>query len=102
MRSDANGHYATEALIEIAQRLVAQLQDAGVTHVRDIALTYQPTDAKGLDIEVGTLAGPLDRLPLECGHLALTMPSSTIGVLRPGTAPRRRQPGRRRRPGRDG
>ena len=102
MRSDAKGHYATEAMIEIAQRLVAQLQDAGVTHVRDIALYYQPTDAKGLDIDVGTLVGPLDRLPLECGHLALTMPSSKIGVLRPGSASRRQQSSRRRRPGRDG
>ncbi len=36
MKSEAKGHYTTEALIEIAQRLVARLQDAGVTHIRDV------------------------------------------------------------------
>ncbi len=96
MKSEAKGHYTTEALIEIAQRLVARLQDAGVTHVRDVLLSYQPTDAKGLDIEVGTLAGPVGELPLDCEHLALSMPVSKITVLRsaPGRRPRTPRPRR--------
>lgn len=96
MRTPVDGHYATEALIEIAQRLVAVLQDAGVTHVRDIAVTYQPTDAKGLDVDVGTLAGPLDVLALDCGHLRQEMAVSRITVLRPTPGRRSRQPSARR------
>jgi hypothetical protein len=96
MKSDARGHFATEDLIEIAQRLVAALQDAGVTHVRDVAVTYQPTDNKGLDVDVGTLAGPVDVLPLDCGHLAREMAVSKIAVLRPTPGRRPRRPARPR------
>lgn len=91
MRSDVRGHLRTEDLIEIAQRLVAALQDAGVTHVRDVSLSYQPTEANGLDIAVGTLAGPVDTLPIGCGHLVQTMAVEKIAVLRqaPGRRPKR-------------
>jgi hypothetical protein len=91
MRSDVRGHVATKDLIEIVQRLVAALQDAGVTHLRDVSVSYQPTDPKGLDVDVGTLAGPVDVLPLGCGHLAREMPVQKISVLRPtpGRRPRR-------------
>lgn len=92
MRSAVPGCVLTEDLIEIAQRLVAALQDAGVCHVRDVTVIYQPVDVKGLDIEVGTLAGPIDVLPLDCAHLQRVMPASKIAVLRPypGRRPRRR------------
>jgi hypothetical protein len=95
MRSDAKGHFTTEALIEIAQRLVAALQDAGVTHIRDLSMVYHPTDAKGLDIAVGTLAGPVDTLPLRCENLVQEMPVQKITVLR---APVGRKPSRRQYP----
>jgi hypothetical protein len=96
MKSEVAGHVTTEALIEIAQHLVARLQDAGVTHVRDVSVVFHPTDAKGLDIEVGTLAGPVDTLPLDCTHLTLSMPVHKISVLRqaPGRRPRAARPRR--------
>ena len=101
MRSEAKGHFTTEAVIEIAERLVARLQDAGVTHVRDVTVQYQPTDAKGLDIDVGTLAGPVNELPLDCGHLALPMAVHQIKVLRGQPGRRTRAPAARRAPPRD-
>jgi hypothetical protein len=96
MKSEVRGHVVTEDLIEIAQRLVAALQDAGVTHIRDVAMTYQPTDAKGLDVDVGTLAGPIDMLPIDCAHLAREMAVSKIAVLRPTPGRRPRRPARPR------
>lgn len=101
MRSEAKGHYTTEAVIEIAERLVARLQDAGVTHVRDVTVQYQPTDAKGLDVDVGTLAGPVNELPLDCRHLALPMAVYEIKVLRDQPGRRVRAPAPRRAPPRD-
>jgi hypothetical protein len=92
MRSEVRGYVLTEDLIDIALRLVAALQDAGVSHVRDVTMAYQPTDANGLDFEVGTLAGRIDVLPRDCGHLARPMAASRIRVMRPtsGRRPRRR------------
>lgn len=101
MRSEAKGHYTTEAVIEIAERLVARLQDAGVTHIRDVTVQYQPTDGKGLDVDVGTLAGPVNELPLDCQHLPLPMAVHEIKVLRGQPGRRARAPAPRRAPPRD-
>ena len=64
MKTRVKGLYAAEDLIGIAQRLMARLQDAGVTHVRDVSVYYTTTDVRGETVEIGTIAGPVDELSL--------------------------------------
>jgi hypothetical protein len=83
MKSTVDGLYPVEELLTMAQRLMARLQDAGVTHVRDVALTYDPATGQGVRLELGTLAGPADEIDLDCDDVALTFPQAKLTVLRP-------------------
>jgi hypothetical protein len=83
MKSTIDGLYAVEGLVTMAQRLMARLQDAGVTHVRDVALSYDPANAQGVRLELGTAAGPEDEIDLECEDLALPFAQPKLAVLRP-------------------
>lgn len=91
MKSRAKGLYATESMVGIAERVMAQLQDAGVTHVRDVAIYYTPADWRGQVVEVGTAEGLVDELVISCGELALPMAVAKLEVRRP-------TPGRRAAP----
>jgi hypothetical protein len=88
MKSTVDGLFHVEDVLAIAQRLVARLQDAGVTHVRDVALSYDPANGQGVMLELGTIAGPEDEIDLECDELALTFPQAKLAVLRPLPLPK--------------
>lgn len=91
MRSRAIGLYRTEDLIPIAERIVAALQDAGVTHVADVAVYYRPADRHGAEIAVGTDAGPIEEMAIDCAGLTLPMTAASPRVLRPAPGFKRRR-----------
>jgi hypothetical protein len=83
VRSRAKGLYRVEDLIAIAERVVAALQDAGVTHVADVAVYYRPSDARGAKVAIGTDAGPIEDMSIDCTGLAVPMAAAAPRVLRP-------------------
>ena len=46
-RFKTRGTFQTEAIIEIAQRMVAQIQDAGIEHVTGLNFYVTPADQAG-------------------------------------------------------
>ncbi len=83
LKSRAKGLYATESLVAFAERVMAQLQDVGVTHLRDVAIYYTPADWRGQIVEVGTGEGPVDELMIGCADLVLPMAVARLEVRRP-------------------
>lgn len=83
MKSRARGLYQTEALINIAERLVAALQDAGANHVRDVAIYFTAADAAGREVMFIRSDCEIDELKLDFGDLAQSVPEPKLTVVRP-------------------
>ncbi|MEO0729180.1 MAG: hypothetical protein AAFY64_02220 [Pseudomonadota bacterium] len=47
MRIKSRGTFETEALVDIAQRMMAELQDAGVSHVQNVNVYLNIIDKTG-------------------------------------------------------
>ncbi len=96
LKSNAPGLYATESLILIAERVMAALQDAGVTHIRDVAIYLTPADRHGVRLEVATADGPVTTLGVDCTGFALPMAATKPAARYPAAAPRGPRRGPRR------
>ncbi|MEQ1715484.1 MAG: hypothetical protein ABL907_05790 [Hyphomicrobium sp.] len=92
MKSRARGLYPAEALISIAERVVAALQDAGAGHVRDVAIYFTVSDAVGREVKLGKADLEIDELKLDFQDLSHTLPEQRLAVMPPG----KRQPSHQR------
>jgi hypothetical protein len=100
MKFRSPGTFETETLIDIAQRTVAALQDAGVERVAGVNLYLTIVDKRGLPCPLCRDGEVLDWIDLDVSDLALEAPSPRLSVGKPETGraqPSRRTPSQRRR-----
>ncbi|MEO0731141.1 MAG: hypothetical protein AAFY64_12225 [Pseudomonadota bacterium] len=98
MRFKTSGVFETEALIDVVQRLVAQLQDANVQRVTGVNVYLSVIDKAGTKRTL-TLGGEaIDTITLECSDLTLpdAEPKLQLGAAptarsAPGHKPKRRR-----------
>ena len=98
MRFKAMGIFETETLIDVVQRLVAQLQDANVQRVTGVNVYLSVIDKAGAKRTL-TLGGEaIDTITLECSDLALAdakpkLQLAAVPMARagPGHKPKRRR-----------
>jgi len=100
MRFIAKGQFETENLIDVVQRLTAQLQDADVRRVADINVYLTVCNGNGLKRELLLDGEAIDRLELDCADLVCAAPKRTLAISRhaSGSAAPRSQHTRSRRP----
>lgn len=101
MKFKAHGTFQSETLIDITQRAVACLQDAGVERVAGVSVTVTVVDKHGAVCPLVLDGETLDQLDLDVADMALAMPSARLTVGRPETRrnarPSARSAQRRRR-----
>lgn len=97
MKFHTAGTFETEALIDIAMRLVARLQDADVAGIGDISVTLTPLDKKGVPCPLLLDGAAIDKMEVDCRDIAHP---ETAPCLMLGSADQRkpRKPSARRRP----
>lgn len=108
MRFKTRGNFATEDIIEIAQRVMAQVQEAGVEHVSGFNIYLTPTDEAGKHRRFVKDGLEIDHVDIETWDLAIAEPESAVTTVyaderadqspRAGSKPsngRRRQHGRK-------
>ncbi len=97
MKFHTTGTFKTETLIDIAMRLVARLQDAGVVGVGGVAVTLTPLDKKGAPCPLLLDGEAIDKIAIDCRDIARaeTEPSLAIGS---SDQLRFRRPSPKRRP----
>lgn len=100
MKFTTRGTFTTEALIEIAQRAVACLQDAGAERVAGVSVYLTVVDKHGAPCPLCLDGETLDQLDLDVAGLALAMPPARLSVGKPQTGRTARtaaRPNQRRR-----
>lgn len=90
MKFKTRGIVETEALIEIAQRAVACLQDAGAERVAGVSVYLTVVDTQGAACPLCLDGETLDQLDLDVADLALAMPAAKLAVGKPQTGRRPR------------
>ncbi len=97
MKFHTTGTFETEALIDIAMRLVARLQDADVAGIGGVSVALTPLDNKGAPCPLLLDGAAIDRMKLDCSDIARP---EAAPILEIGDADRRtsRGPARRQRP----
>lgn len=91
MRFKTRGHFATEDILEVAQRVVAQVQDAGVDHVSGFNIYLTPTDSDGRHRRFVKDGLEVDHVEVEVWDLTLPEPESEMSSVyanEPTNAPR--------------
>ena len=96
MRFKATGTFATEAVVEIAQRLMAELQEADVRHVQNVSVYLSVIDKTGAQRQLCRGAEIVDDIALDCADLATRTPVLKLELAN-ASRPRRRTPGPGRR-----
>jgi hypothetical protein len=97
MKFHTAGTFETEALIDIAMRLVARLQDADVAGIGGISVTLTPLDKKGAPCPLLLDGAAIDRMEIDCHDIAHP---ETAPFLMLGSSDQRapRKPSAKRRP----
>ena len=85
MKFTTRGTFATEALIPIAERAVACLQDAGAERVAGVSVYLTVVDRHGAPCPLSLDGEALDQLDLDVGDLALAVPSARLVVGKPNS-----------------
>ena len=80
MRFRTKGTFAAEAVIEIAQRLVAVLQDGDVAKVSRVNIYLTVSDKKGRSRALTLDGHEIDLLDIDCKDLALPEPQGKLGL----------------------
>jgi hypothetical protein len=70
MKFHTAGTFETEALIDIAMRLVARLQDADVAGIGGISVTLTPLDKKGAPCPLLLDGAAIDGIEIDCHDFA--------------------------------
>lgn len=81
MRFKTRGNFETEAIIEIAQRVMAQVQEAGVDHVSGFNIYLTPTDQTGKHRRFVQDGLEIDHVDIETWDLALPEPESAMTTV---------------------
>lgn len=97
MRIKSTGTFTTETLVDIAQRMMAELQDAGVSHVQNVNVYLNIVDKTGSQRSLVLGDRTIDILPLDCSDLEAQMPEQRLSLARAG-ADRPQRPSRHPRP----
>jgi hypothetical protein len=86
MKFKTRGTFETEALIDIAQRAVACLQDAGAERVASVSVYLTVVDRHGAPCPLCLDGETLDQLDLDMADLALAVPPARLVVGKPHTS----------------
>lgn len=100
MKFTTKGTFQSETLIDIAQRAVACLQDAGAERVAGVSVYLTVVDKHGAPCPLCLNGETLDQLDLDVAGLALSMPTARLSVGKPQTGRSARpaaRPSQRRR-----
>ena len=100
MRFKINGQFETETLIDVAQRITAELQDAGALRVAGINVYLSVVDRHGVSRSLTLGCELVETLSIDCSDLALDVPAPKLAVGRassPMAGPKPRRPANRRR-----
>lgn len=81
MRFKTRGNIATEDILEVAQRVIAQVQEAGVDHVSGLNIYLTPTDATGKHRRFVKDGLGVDQVEIETWDLAVAEPESTMSSV---------------------
>jgi len=87
MRFRTRGIFASETVIEIAQRLVALLQDADVARVCGLNIYLTTIDKKGAHRELTLDGHALEIADIDCTDLALSEPQSKLALAAAPNSP---------------
>jgi len=87
MRFRTRGTFQTETVIDLAQRLVAQLQDAGVERVVDVNVYLSVVDRQGAQRHLLLDGTKIDLLNIPADDLAVAAPEKCLSVSRAGARP---------------
>lgn len=77
MRFKTRGTFETEAIIDIAQRVMAQVQEAGVDHVAGFNIYLTPTDAAGKHRRFVKDGLEIDHIDVETWDLTVPEPEES-------------------------
>ncbi len=80
MRFRASATFPTEALIDLTQRVVAQLQDLGVERVGQVSLYLSLLDRNGAPIAIELDHRIAETIDIPCSDLALPKPAPKIAT----------------------
>lgn len=78
MRFKTKGTVQTENVIDIAQRIVAQLQDAGVGHVAGVNVYLSTVDKRGECRDLAINGKIVDELDVEIDDLRVLPPEESL------------------------
>ncbi|MEM7172460.1 MAG: hypothetical protein AAF530_19990 [Pseudomonadota bacterium] len=81
MRFKTRGTFQTEAILEVAQRVMAQIQDAGVDHISGFNIYLTPTDAAGKHRRFVKDGLEIDHVDVETWDLAIVEPESEMTTV---------------------
>lgn len=70
MKFQTAGTFETEALIDIAMRLVARLQDADVAGIGGVSVALTPLDRKGVPCPLLLDGAAIERMEIDCSDIA--------------------------------
>jgi len=87
MKFTTKGTFQSETLIDIVQRAVACLQDAGAERVSGVSLYVTVVDRHGVPCPLCLDGETLKQLDLDVAGLALAMPPARLSVGKPQTGP---------------
>lgn len=92
MKFKAKGTFNSETLIDIAQRAVACLQDAGAERVAGVSLYVTVVDKHGVPCPLLIGEEMIESLDLDVADMALHLPTARLSVGKPSPQ-RQRAPG---------
>ena len=98
MKFKAAGIFEPETIVDVAQRLTAVLQDAGVVRVENVSVYLTIVDKSGARRSLQLGEDVVDTFALDCADLACPAPAARLKVGRTAAGPARRSvPTSRRR-----
>ena len=100
MKFKANGTFNSETLVDIAQRAVACLQDAGADRVTGVSVYLTVVDKHGAPCPLMLGDEMAESIDLDVADLGLKVPRAQLKVGKPALQPNRgrfSQPNKRRR-----
>jgi len=96
MRIRTNGEFKTETIVDIAQRIMAQLQDAGVERVSGLNVYLSIVDKHGAQRDLELDGTTVDVLSIDCEDLTVRKRASQLRVTKATASSYSPQPKRRR------
>ena len=93
MRFKTRGNLSTEAIIEVAQRVMAQVQEAGVDHISGLNIYLTPTNQAGQHKRFVRDGLEVDHVDIETWDLAIAEPESAMTTVFANERTRGAKPG---------